>query len=371
MSGTIHAMNVTILYGGRSTEHEVSLVSAAGVYRAMRAIPEITVQLVGITREGRWYLQDPGRQDAAARDDGTLMIETRPEDTVVIAPAQGLAVSSITGDGRALPTDCVFPVLHGSYGEDGTIQGLLEIADLPYVGSGVTGSAVGMDKLRAKQLWQQNGLPVVPYCVVREGFDLDVVDTLIRDQLEYPVFVKPNAAGSSIGISRVSNGSELDTALSRALPVDSTILVEKAFPVREIETAVLGNTGPRTFPPGEVIPSHEFYDYDAKYTDPDGARLVIPAVLDATTEREIRDICARAYLAVDASGLSRVDSFIHRETGMVYLNEINTIPGFTPISMYPKMVEHGGLTYRELIIELVRLALERSEHRYRRDFHAR
>ncbi len=359
-------MTVLLLFGGRSTEHEVSLVSAAGVFRELNRLKDIQVILVGITREGHWYRQDPDRQEEFAREQGTLVLEAAPNRAVVVVPGRGIAPVR----GKPFALDCVFPVLHGTYGEDGTIQGLLEIAGLPYVGSGVTGSAVGMDKLRAKQLWERNDLPVIPYIAVRQDRE-DETDQLIRNSFGYPVFVKPNAAGSSVGISRVADARKLPEALHRALTVDDTVLVEAAYPVREIETSVLGNESPRTFPPGEVIPNHEFYDYDAKYTDPEGARLVIPAELPEDVSWEIREICARAFLAVDGAGLARVDCFLHTVTGAVYLNEINTIPGFTPISMYPKMVEAGGMTYGELLRELLNLAMERASAGAERDFHAR
>lgn len=360
-------MNVILLFGGRSTEHEVSLVSAAGVSLELNRVPEIDTQLVGITREGRWFLQDAETQRTAAERTGSLTINDAAERAVAVVPGRGLVLLRSGGE---IPADCVFPVLHGTFGEDGTIQGLLETAGVPYVGSGVTGSAVGMDKLRAKQLWERNGLPVVPYFTVRAD-DYADAERMIRETFGYPVFVKPNAAGSSIGISRVAGKDQLPAALARAFTVDATVLVEQAFPVREIETSVLGNGSPRTFPPGEVVPTHEFYDYDAKYTDPHGADLVIPADLpDATAER-IRTICAEAFRAIDGAGLARVDCFLHTGTGQVYLNEINTIPGFTPISMYPKMVEYGGVTYGVLLQELLRLAIERAQEQRSRDYHAR
>ncbi|TVR73883.1 MAG: D-alanine--D-alanine ligase [Spirochaetaceae bacterium] len=359
-------MNVVLLYGGRSAEHEVSLVSAAGILPELARMPEMEVLLIGITRGGLWYRQDRSDQLDNARHKGALSIEANPESALVVVPGRGIALAG----GSVLEADCVFPVLHGTYGEDGTIQGLLETAHLPYVGSGVTGSSVGMDKLRAKQLWERNGLPVVPYVAVRDNNPV-LADEMIRARFGYPVFVKPNAAGSSIGISRVEDAPSLAAAIARALTVDGTVLIEKAFPIREIETSLLGNRAPRTFPPGEVIPRHQFYDYDAKYTDPEGARLVIPADLDAGTVGKIQEICAAAFEAVDAAGLARVDCFLNTDTGAVYLNEINTIPGFTPISMYPKMVEYGGVSYGDLLRELIRLALERSSERTRRDYHAR
>jgi D-alanine-D-alanine ligase len=368
-------MNIALLYGGRSTEHEVSLSSAAGVLRALVALPDVEVELIGLTREGIWYHQDREVQLARASGGAPLAIAAEEDRRVVVMPAAGLALRG----GRALSVDCVVPILHGSFGEDGTLQGMLEMADLPYVGSGVVGSAVGMDKMRSKQLWADRGLPVVPYLHVHrsDAASPEAVRLLaetIADQLGFPVFIKPNAAGSSVGISRVASAAELPPALDRAFAVDAVALIEEAMTVREVETAVLGNNDPVAFPPGEVIPSHEFYDYDAKYTDPDGARLVIPADLDADLVEDIKDMSIAAFRAVDGAGFARVDSFV--VTGSdgsptIYLNEINTIPGFTPISMYPKMVEAGGIEYAELLTRLIDLARERHRERQSRDFSAR
>ena len=368
-------MTIALLYGGRSTEHEVSLSSAAGVLKALVALPDTEVELIGLDRDGVWYHQTFDRQLDRARSDRALEIETGDERRAVVLPAAGLALRG----GRALSVDCVLPILHGSYGEDGTLQGLLEMAGLPYVGSGVVGSAVGMDKMRAKQLWQDQGLPVVPYVHVQsweigDESARDHLDGVIHDRLGYPVFVKPNAAGSSVGITRVESSEGLFPALMRAFAIDRVALVEQALPVREIETAVLGNDDPIAFPPGEVIPSHQFYDYDAKYEDPEGARLEIPAAISPAVADDVRDLAVAAFRAIDAAGFARVDCFVvERPDGPVelYLNEINTIPGFTPISMYPKMVEAGGISYQDLLKRLIELGIERYRDRENRDFRAR
>ena len=359
-------MTVALLYGGKSMEHAVSLSSAAGVLRTLAAIPDLNVELVAIDRDGRWYLQDRAEQIERAAGGERLSVRRGEDRRVVVTPGDGLAVRG----GRDLSVECVVPIVHGSYGEDGTLQGLLEMADIAYVGSGVVGSAVGMDKLRSKQLWSERGLPVVPYRYVdcaETSLDDAIAEVTHRidESFGFPVFVKPNAAGSSVGISRVSDASALARAITAARAIDDTVLIEKALTVREIETAVLGNRTPRAFPPGEVIPTHEFYDYDAKYEDPKGARLEVPATLT----REVRDTIMRmsveAYRAVDAAGLARVDCFVvsTAQGDEIYLNEINTIPGFTPISMYPKMVEAGGISYRDLLVELIRLARERHRSR--------
>ncbi len=356
---------ITVIYGGRSTEHEVSLSSASGVFRELSSSPGYQVALIGVTRSGYWYLQDRDQQLSRAASGLPLSIIEDSNRQVLVEPGQGLRLRS----GEPISTDCIFPLIHGSFGEDGTLQGLFEMIALPYVGSGVTGSAVGMDKLRTKQLWQQNGLPVVPYCV---GYpdDRDLEDK-IMNVIGLPVFVKPNAAGSSIGITRVTEVSDLEGALERAFNVDRCVLIEAAYPIREIETAVLGNRRPRAFPPGEVIPTHEFYDYDAKYTDPAGASLRETADLPEHTRIRIMEICVQAFLAIDAAGFARVDCFLHKETGDIYLNEINTIPGFTPISMYPRMVQASGMSYRELLHQLITFAIDRRKDQEKRDTTAR
>ena len=369
-------MNIAILYGGRSSEHEVSLVSAAGVLRELSALPDYNVVPIGITRDGGWYRQDPAAQLSRAESGHGLSVDTE-QPRVVVIPGEGLAAHHESA--RSIAIDCVFPVLHGSYGEDGTVQGLLEMANLPYVGSGVVGSSVGMDKIRSKKLWQERGLPIVPYLAVRhdETAALKLTDLAaetaarIEAAFGFPVFVKPNAAGSSVGVSRVTGPDQLETALARAVVTDPMVLIEQALPVRELETAVLGDVRVRSFPPGEVIPTHEFYDYAAKYEDPDGARLSIPADIPETTSAEIQRISREAFTAIDGSGLARVDCFLHKEDGSVYLNEINTIPGFTPISMYPKMVEAGGVPYGDLLQELIAIARSRATAQRRRDYAAR
>lgn len=367
-------MTIALLYGGRSPEHEVSLSSASGVLRALTARHDTTVEVIAITRDGHWFHQSFEHQNARAQANTALDIQTGDERGVVVIPGEGFARRG----GAPIPVDCVLPILHGSYGEDGTLQGLLEMARLPYVGSGVVGSSVGMDKMRTKQLWMDQGLPVVPYLAVRKDDVADdagvqrLHDTIV-DRLGFPIFVKPNAAGSSIGITRVASAADLPAALKRAFAVDGQVLIEQALPVREVETAVLGNESPVAFPPGEVIPSHEFYDYDAKYEDPDGARLVIPADLPEAVRQDVMDLAVAAFRAIDGAGFARVDCFVVDSANglQIYLNEINTIPGFTPISMYPKMVEAGGIPYGDLLVRLVTLARERFAERESRAYDAR
>jgi D-alanine-D-alanine ligase len=267
-----------------------------------------------------------------------------------------------------LPCDVVFPVLHGSFGEDGRIQGLLDCADLPFVGAAVLGSALGMDKEKAKLLWQQAGLPVVPF-IAKRGFELaseEAEDRLRREvgsRFGYPAFVKPASAGSSVGATKVEGPDALLPAIRTALAWDEKVLVEPFVAAREIECSVLGNEILSAFTPGEVVPSHEFYDYEAKYLDPKGARLEIPAPITDDQAEKVKALAVAACTALEIGGMARVDFFIDRESGEVLLNEVNTIPGFTSISMYPKMCEVGGLPYPQLISRLAELAIARHEAR--------
>lgn len=363
-------MTVALLYGGRSAEHEVSLVSAAAVFAAIEEIG-VACEPIGVTRDGRWYHQAVTRQRENARE-GRLTVEVDSRAAVFARPADGL----VRADGGSLAVDCVFPLIHGTQGEDGTLQGLLEIAGLPYVGSGVVGSAVGMDKVRAKRLWERAGLPVVPY-LVASASELGGPDGIasLGDRIEssfgFPAFVKPNRAGSSVGISRIASREELAAAVVLALEFDEVVLVEEALTVREIETSLIGNVEVVVFPPGEVTPTHVFYDYEAKYVDPDGAHFRIPADLPDVVQQQVMEIARAAYLAVDAAGFARVDCFVTRDTNEVFINEINTIPGFTPISMFPKMVEAGGVPFGELVGRLLELALARGAADRGRVFRAR
>jgi D-alanine-D-alanine ligase len=354
---------VGILYGGRSGEHEVSLRSAASVVHHLdrqrfSAVP------IGITPDGAWYAQDSERIEHEAAE-GALSIHTAEEHRVMAVPAGGLV--SPEGDVGA---DIVFPVLHGSFGEDGTVQGLLEIADLPYVGAGVLGSALGMDKELAKRLWQHAELPTVPFRSLRRENLVDADDELdgarleraadeIAEALPSPWFVKPARAGSSVGVTRVASREAFADAAVAALRFDTKLLVEPEVDGREIECSVIGTEAIRTFPPGEIRPTHDFYSYEAKYVDPDGAALFVPAELPEDLADELRSIAARAYRAVDCEGFARMDFFVDSDSGDIWLNEINTIPGFTSISMFPKLCEAGGLAYGELLSELVDLALRR------------
>ena len=350
-------MTICILYGGRSGEHEVSLRSAASVVTNLDA-SRFEVIGIGIDKTGRWVLQDELRVSALPGQGDVLSIAPSSQPVFVV-PGDGIH----TAAGR-LDIECVFPVLHGTFGEDGTVQGLLECAGLPYVGAGVAGSAISMDKDMTKRLWRDAGLPVVDFEMVTRTSPVETQQAALA-RLGLPVFVKPCAAGSSLGASRVSDAAGLDEALAAALLYDTRALIERFVDAREIECAVVGNTHPHAFTPGEIVTSaqHGFYDYDAKYSDPDGARLDANARLDDATRKLIMQTAERAYAAVRCEGMARVDFFVERASGTVFLNEINTIPGFTSISMFPRMCEACGLPYPRLLETLVDLAVKRDAER--------
>jgi D-alanine-D-alanine ligase len=343
-------LKVALLFGGRSGEHEVSLRSAASVAEGLAARYEVVCVL--LDKSGRWLLQDGQRPSGSG---GTpVFLAPFPDEGGCL---RGLA------DGRehARP-DVYFPVLHGTFGEDGTVQGLLELAGVPYAGSGVTGSAAAMDKAVSKALFERAGLAQVPYRVLR-GRPGPTEERRLLDELELPVFVKPANLGSSVGVSKVKTSAELGPALELALRYDSKLVVERGLSVREIELAVLGNGEPEAAPPGEVVPDREYYDYDSKYASDSRTRLLIPAPLEAGTREEARRLALAAYRAVDAAGYARVDLFLERSSGRLLVNEVNTIPGFTSISMFPKLWQANGLAYPELLARIVDLARER--HRLR------
>jgi D-alanine-D-alanine ligase len=344
---------VCILYGGRSGEHEVSCRSAASVSRNLDAGKYRQV-LIGIDKAGRWHLQ---REPSFQRADYGERLAVLPEtEAVSVIPGRGLGT-----DSGILEVDVVFPVLHGTFGEDGTVQGLLEMADLPYVGAGVLGSSLAMDKQKTKEIWKQTGLPVVEFVVVRDDSAQSIATVLQR--LRTPLFVKPVTAGSSLGISKVHGRDGLQPAIAEALRYDAKVMVEPAVDGREIECAVLGNESAQAFAPGEILPAHEYYSYEAKYIDPEGADLRLPADIPESVSMEIRRLAVAAFQAVECSGMARVDFFLERAGGRILLNEINTIPGFTNISMYPKLCEASGVPYPELLERLIELAAER--HRLR------
>jgi D-alanine-D-alanine ligase len=354
------------LFGGRSGEHDVSLQSAASVIKALDPA-KYQIVPIGITHEGHWRVGSGALQ---------LLVEVLETGAPVTPSADPtgpklLPLASARPSAKALPSlDVVFPVLHGTFGEDGTVQGLLELADLPYVGAGVLASATGMDKDVMKRLFRDAGLPVVPWeLILRADWESHpgIVRKRIEKKLRYPLFVKPVNMGSSVGISKVHSRRELTAALNLAAQYDRKLLVENGIDAREIECSVLGNDHPQASAPGEVVPVNEFYDYEAKYIK-EGSELMIPARLSAPQTKQVRDVAIRAFQAVDGAGMGRVDFLLDRKTGKVFLNEINTIPGFTSISMYPKLWEASGLPYPRLLDRLIELALERHREKSRTRF---
>lgn len=381
-------LRVGVIYGGRSGEHEVSLASAAAVFSHLDRAKYEPIP-IRIDKEGRWTIADKPPQAMSAsevieharleaaqharldavrgnRSQREVHLVARPSEETILNIDRLKSRDGDDDDRHALVTgvglDVIFPVLHGPYGEDGTVQGLLELANIPYVGCGVLASAVGMDKAMMKVVFAARGLPQVDYLVIRRRdwlADRDAVLKTITDRLPFPLFVKPANLGSSVGISKAKDAASLATALDEAAAFDRKIVVEAGVDrAREIECAVLGNDAPEASIPGEIIPSREFYDYEAKYLD-EGSRTVIPADLPPELLDEVRRLSCEAFLAIDGAGMARVDFLLDRNTNRLFLNEANTIPGFTTISMYAKLWEASGLDYPTLLTRLIDLAVER------------
>ena len=361
-------LRVGIIFGGRSAEHEISLQSARNIVNA--ADPgKYEIVPVGITKEGQWRAGfPPGGSVGSSTLEAVL--NNGQEVLPAVSPQGGTQLVPVGGPGAKGSLgrlDVIFPVLHGTFGEDGTIQGLLELADVPYVGAGVLGSAVAMDKEVMKRLFRERGLPIVPYLVVhRASFEAAPRKTClaIEKKFRYAVFVKPANLGSSVGVSKARNRKELINALETASAYDRKVLVERAIRGREIECSVLGNDNPVASVPGEIVLAGEFYDYEAKYVE-DTARLIVPALLRAAQRKQVQRLAVEAFQSAECSGMARVDFFLAKGSGKIYLNEINTIPGFTSISMYPRMWEASGLPYSRLIDRLIELALERHQEKAR------
>jgi len=395
-------LRVGILFGGRSGEHEVSLLSAASVLKAIDKT-KYEVVPIGITKDGRWLTAEhaerllQGDAQSGKNAQPTHLRAGDPEATpgaallaqgeAVIVPPEpvhrgsGLAPFRIEASAlrrssdRAINVDVIFPVLHGTFGEDGTIQGLLELADIAYVGAGVLGSSAGMDKDVMKSLFRAAGLPIVKHVtVLRSQWEREPkrVQKLVGSKVKYPVFVKPANLGSSVGISKAHDRKELGPAIEEAAKFDRKIVIEegvggKKHKAREIECSVLGNDDPKASLAGEIVPCKEFYDYDAKYLD-EGSELVIPAKVTKTEMKKVQTLAIAAFQAVDCSGLARVDFLMDPKSRKIYVNEINTMPGFTAISMYPKLWDASGLSYRELIDRLIQLGLERHQDKKRNQY---
>jgi D-alanine-D-alanine ligase len=376
-----------VLFGGRSGEHEVSLLSAAAVIEALDKT-KYEVVPIGITKDGHWVTAAHAERllNGGARVAARALRAGDPEATAaaaVLSKGEAIVVPPVPGHGlaplqsgvpqrrledRVVDVDIIFPVLHGTFGEDGTVQGLLELADLAYVGAGVLGSSAGMDKDVMKRLFRAAGLPIVKHVtVLRNDWEQHrrQVQKRVEAALPYPVFVKPANLGSSVGISKAHDAGGLASALDEAAKYDRKIVVEQAVggkkaKARELECAVLGNDNPQASVAGEVIPVREFYDYEAKYLE-EGSKLVIPAKLTRAQSRQVRELAVRAFQAVDCAGLGRVDFLMDPRTGKVFINEINTMPGFTSISMYPKLWAATGVPYSELLDRLIQLGLERHQ----------
>jgi D-alanine-D-alanine ligase len=341
-------LKVGILFGGKSGEHEVSIVSAMSVAKALDK-KKYDVTMVGIDKTGRWVLPDKK----------TLIKYQDKPRTFNLAKEKNLFHFDLSKKSKF---DVVLPILHGTFGEDGTIQGLLELANVPYVGSGVLGSSLGMDKDLAKRVFLAADVPVVPWISIRKSEfkkDPKFFVKMIEKRFKYPYFVKPANMGSSVGVHKVKSKAEALKKIEDAFLYDTKILIEKAISARELEVSVLGNHDPKASIIGEIIPTHEFYSYEAKYLDENGAHLKIPAEgISKKVMEQIKQYAINAFLAIECRGLGRVDFFMDKQTGEIYLNEINTIPGFTSISMYPKLWAASGLPYPQLLDELIRLALE-------------
>ena len=350
-------IRVGILFGGKSAEHEISLLSAKNVIDAIDKDKYDPV-LIGIDKSGRWLLGEPSRFLLNSSNPKLISLNKASASVALVPQSEG-KLTSLDADELDQTVDVVLPILHGPMGEDGTIQGLLKLASVPFVGAGVLGSAVGMDKDVMKRLLRDAGIPVPKFQVFSRKHPPQFEK--VKAALGLPVFVKPANLGSSVGISKAKDQAGFGKAVELAFRYDTKILVEESIKGREIECAVLGNDDPKASIPGEIIPTHEFYSYEAKYLDENGAKLEIPAKLPADTATRVQEMAVKAFKALNCEGMGRVDFFL-QEDGSLYVNEINTIPGFTKISMYPKLWEATGVGYTELIDRLIQLAIERFQH---------
>jgi len=357
-------LRVGIIFGGRSGEHEVSLQSAKNVISALDR-KKYEVVLIGIDKEGGWYLQSDAQFLLKGKDQKLIQLN-KSEDEVGLLPMPREAnLISLTGKRKIGQLDVIFPVLHGPYGEDGTIQGLLEMANIPYVGAGVLGSSLSMDKDVMKRLLREAGISIAKFLTFeREDYEKgEITFARVSKEVGSPFFVKPANLGSSVGITKVKKKSKFRSALKEAFSYDNKILIEENIEGREIECSVLGNEDPIASVPGEIIPRHEFYSYEAKYVDEKGAALDIPAKISQKLKNKVQRLALLAFKVLCCSGMARVDFFIRKVTEEVILSEINTIPGFTKISMYPKLWEASGISYQELIDRLIQLAIERHKRK--------
>ncbi|MFA6005560.1 MAG: D-alanine--D-alanine ligase [Patescibacteria group bacterium] len=349
-------ITVCILFGGRSGEHEVSLLSAQSIHKALDK-NKYNVRLVGIDKKGKWLLGKASTYLLNSKDPSAIKLNT--QTLVKTTPEEVRGV------------DVFFPITHGTYGEDGCLQGMLELTNIAYVGAGVLGSAVGMDKDVMKRLLQAAKIPIAPFIALKRHEATNAALAAAVKKLHLPLFVKPANLGSSVGVTKAHSIVELKEAVDTAFQYDTKILLEQAVVGREVECSVLGNDKPIASVPGEVKPQHEFYDYEAKYIDEHGALLEIPAKLDKRTTKKVQDLAVKVFQVLECSGMARVDFFV-KKNGKVLVNEINTLPGFTSISMYPKLWGKSGLTYTKLLDKLIEFAQEKKEQRdkLKRDYSA-
>ena len=349
-----------ILYGGRSAEHEVSLQSAKNVIEALDA-EKYEVILIGIDRSGRWYLNDSSHFLLHADDPAHISLSQKEIELAMIPGSASAQIIPVEAENQIGELDVIFPVLHGPYGEDGTVQGLLRMADIPFVGADVLGSAVSMDKDVMKRLLKEAGIPQAKFLSYRD-FKKAIDPEYIKSNIGFPCFVKPANLGSSVGITKAHDEQEFESAVNKAFEFDHKIVIEEYIRGREIECSVLGNEDPIASLPGEVMPSHEFYSYEAKYLDQKGASFKIPADLPDNLIKRIQELAIRTFRVLNCEGMARVDFFL-KEDDQLLVNELNSIPGFTKISMYPKLWEASGINYSDLLDRLIQLAIDRHKNR--------
>src|SRR5438128_8112191 len=355
-------LRVAVLFGGKSAEHEISLISARNIVAAMDK-KKYQIVAIGIDKEGRWFF-DEGQRLLGAAEQAEVKLTRRSVCTAILPGAKQSPMIPLSPRRALGEVDVVFPVLHGPFGEDGTVQGLLKLANVPFVGAGVLGSAVGMDKDVMKRLLRDAGIPVARFISINRYSSEKIEFDDARNQLGLPLFIKPANLGSSVGIHKVRYREGFDPAIRDAFNYDNKILIEEAIEGREIECSVLGNNNPVASVPGEILPRHEFYSYEAKYLDENGAVLEIPAKIPREISERIRQLAIKTFSVLCCEGMARVDFFL-RNGKEIIVNELNTIPGFTRISMYPKLWEATGISYSELIDKLIELAIERFERENR------
>ncbi len=352
-------IRVGILFGGKSFEHEISLLSARNVIDALDK-ELFDVVLIGIDKTGKWHLHDASHFLSNSSDSKRVCLDGVKEEVAVVPKDKEKQLVTISGKTLSVPLDVIFPVLHGPNGEDGTVQGLLKLVDIPFVGPGVLSSAICMDKDVTKRLFNHAGLLTPRFLAFKRPSFSTLTFESIAQELDTPFFVKPANAGSSVGVHKVKSAAEFEKVLKESSKYDDKLIFEESIDCREIECSVLGNEEPIASVPGEIIPTHEFYSYAAKYLDANGAHVKVPAELDEPKIKEVQELAIKAFQVLECEGMGRVDFLMRKSDGKLFINEINTIPGFTNISMYPKLWEASGLSYKKLLEKLIDLAIERN-----------